>query len=154
MSRRPTDAELATWEAFQRYQRGVIERLDSELRAETDLSLDDYDVLHQLRRAPDQRLRMGDLAARVVITRSSCSRLVDRLAARGLVERHRDDTDRRVVWAQLTVDGAKRHRRAAPVHLRGIARWFADPLDPAALAGIDLALQRWSEADATSNPSP
>ncbi|MEM9033630.1 MAG: MarR family transcriptional regulator [Actinomycetota bacterium] len=145
MPRRPTDAELATWEAFQRYQRSVVERLDAELRAETDLTLDEYDVLHQLRVAPDRRLRMGELAELVVITRSSCSRLVDRLAKRGLVARERDEADRRVVWAHLTDEGRKRHRRAAPVHLRGIARWFAEPLDAPALDGIDRALRCWSE---------
>ena len=116
----PTAEELRTWERLLRFHRRTVSRLDDELREQTDLTLDDYDVLHQLAIATDRRLRMGELAERVLIVPSSCSRIVDRLVRRGLVERERDPADRRVVWASLTGDGRRRHRRAATVHVRSV----------------------------------
>ncbi len=141
----PTADELRTWERLLRFHRRTISRLDDELREQADLTLDDYDVLHQLAIADERRLRMGELADRVLIVPSSCSRIVDRLVGRGLVARERDPGDRRVVWASLTGDGRRRHRRAAAVHVRGIARLVTGPLDATAREAVDAALDRWEQ---------
>ncbi len=142
----PTAEELRTWERLLRFHRRTVSRLDDDLREQADLTLDDYDVLHQLAIAADRRLRMGELAERVLIVPSSCSRIVDRLVRRGLVARERDPADRRVVWASLTDDGRRRHRRAATVHVRGIGRLVTGPLDDPARAAVDEALDRWEQA--------
>ena len=139
----PTDAELLTWERLLRFHRRTLARLDDDLRDAADLRLDDYDVLHQLSIAEGGRLRMGELADRMLIAPSSCSRIVDRLVRRDLVERDRDPVDRRVVWAGLTREGRRRHRRAAAVHVRGIARWVTPPLDEGVRSALDEALDRW-----------
>lgn len=120
---------LDAWKAFLSSYRSVLDRLEAELRAEQDLPLSWYDVLLQLREAPDGVLPMKDLAAAVLITPSGVTRLVDRMEAEGLVERRPCPSDRRVWWVALTPAGRRRLRAAAPVHLRGIQEHFARHLD-------------------------
>lgn len=79
-----------------------------------------YDVLLQLAEAPERRLRMAELADRVLLSRSGLTRLVDRLAAEGLVRREPSPSDARGTYTVLTQAGFERLRAAAPVHLAGI----------------------------------
>ncbi|HET8777796.1 MAG TPA: helix-turn-helix domain-containing protein, partial [Candidatus Limnocylindria bacterium] len=93
------DPRLAAWSTFLRAHAKVVHALETELQAEQDLALTDYDVLVQLAAADDRRLRMSDLADRLLLSRSGATRLVDRLVADGLVERVVCDSDRRGQWA-------------------------------------------------------
>lgn len=127
----PDDPRLRAWIAFLQAHAAVTRRLEAELHAERGLSLADYDALVQLAIADDRRLRMSELADRVVLTRSGVSRLVDRLVAQGLVVRRACPTDARGSWAELTSDGLDRLRGAAPVHLRGVDTHFLAPLSEA-----------------------
>ncbi len=120
----PDDPRLRAWVAFLQAHASVTRRLEAELQAERGLSLADYDALLQLALAGERQLRMGELAERVVLSRSGVSRLVDRLAADGLVERRSCPTDARGAWAQLTPAGLDRLREAAPTHLRGVDTHF------------------------------
>lgn len=124
----PGDPRLRAWIAFLQAHAGVTRRLEAELSGERGLSLADYDALVQLAIADDRRLRMSELADRVVLSRSGVSRLVDRLEAGGLVERRACPTDARGSWAQLTAAGLDRLREAAPVHLRGVDAHFLAPI--------------------------
>jgi DNA-binding MarR family transcriptional regulator len=117
----PDPDVLRAWEALLVAHRRATVLLDAELRARSGLDLDDYDVLLQLRRAGG-RARMSDVAAAVLISRASTTRVVDRLVARGLVERLDHPGDRRVVVVGLTPTGRRVQARAARVHLDGIAR--------------------------------
>lgn len=118
------DPRLRAWVAFLQAHAVVTRRLEAELRAERNLSLAEYDALVNLAVADDRRLRMSELADRVVLSRSGVSRLVDRLAADGLVARRACPTDARGSWAELTPAGLDRLRGAAPVHLRGVDAHF------------------------------
>lgn len=103
------------------------------------MSLAEYDVLVQLAAADERRLRMSELAERLLLSRSGITRLVDRLVADGLVGRDPCESDRRGHWTVLTDAGEERMREAAPTHLRGIGRHFLariDPEDQRALAGL------------------
>ena len=87
-----------------------------------------YDVLIELHEAPDRRLRMAELARRVVLSRSSLTHLADRLEREGLLRRERVDTDRRGAYAVLTDQGYQALRSAWPNYARGIARHFSRQL--------------------------
>ena len=113
--------ELAAWRSFLRAHAVVTRRLEAELVAEHDLPLASYDVLVQLSEAPQQRLRMTELADRVLLSRSGLTRLVDRLVRDGLVERQACSEDARGMLAVLTPAGLDRLRGAWPTHLRGVA---------------------------------
>jgi DNA-binding MarR family transcriptional regulator len=72
---------------------------------------------------------MTELARRVLISKSGLTRLVDRMAAAGLVTRSLAKEDRRGRWVELTPAGFERLRDAAPLHLRGVRQYFTGELD-------------------------
>jgi len=119
---------MAAWRGFIEAHAHVLGRLTRELQDEEELPLTWYDVLVQLSEAQDQRLRMQDLADRVLLSQSGLTRLVDRLQRAGLVERVRCAEDGRGMFAQLTPEGLATLRRTYPTHLRGVREWFADAL--------------------------
>ena len=116
-----TSTELSTWRTFLRAHATVTRRLEAELIAEHELPLASYDVLVQLSEAPERRLRMTELAERVLLSRSGLTRLVDRLARDGMVAREACPDDARGTLAVLTDHGFERLRTAWPTHLRGVA---------------------------------
>jgi DNA-binding MarR family transcriptional regulator len=124
---KPGPEALDVWTALLIAHRRLTTQLDAELRAAADMTLDDYDVLYQLRGA-GRALRMSELAARVLISRPSTTRVADHLVRRGWLERRYDDADRRVVLVGLTREGRRAQARAARVHLDGIARLVESPL--------------------------
>ncbi len=119
-----TRREGEAWGGFLRVHAVLVRRLDTELRAAHALPLSSFDVLFQLALAPQARLRLSDLADRLLITQSGISRLVDRLANEGLVQRETDPEDRRSYYAVLTDEGEARLCRAQPTHVAGVRRYF------------------------------
>ena len=124
------DPRLEEWRVFLRAHALLSRRLDEELRAEQGMSLAEYDALFQLAAAPGARLRMNQLADRVLLSRSGITRLVDRLVADGLVSRCQCSSDARGAEAVLTDDGLGRIRRARATHIRGVEHYFLDALSP------------------------
>lgn len=137
----PDDPRLRAWIAFLQAHAAVTHRLEAELQAERSLSLADYDALVQLAIADDRRLRMSELADRVLLSRSGVSRLVDRLEGHGLVARRACPTDARGSWAELTLAGLDTLREAAPVHLRGVDAHFLSHIDEADQEALVRALE-------------
>jgi DNA-binding MarR family transcriptional regulator len=134
-----SELQMLAWRRFLRAHALVTRRLESDLLAEQRLPLASYDVLVQLVEAPQRRLRMSELAERVLLSRSGLTRLVDRLEREGLVRREACDSDARGLFTVLTVEGLVRLREASPVHLRGVADHAVGRLDEdeaAALAGL------------------
>jgi DNA-binding MarR family transcriptional regulator len=142
MSNRPADRHLAAWRGLLEAHAAVVELLARELEAERGLPLAWYDVLLTLERAPEQRLRMQELAQSVLLSKSGLTRLIDRMEANGLVQREPCPSDRRGAFAVLTPQGRRAFRRAAPVHLRGIQEHFARHLDEEEAATLFAALAR------------
>ena len=112
--------ELTAWRTFLRAHATVVRRLEAELVTEHDLPLASYDVLVQLSEAPERRLRMTELADRVLLSRSGLTRLADRLERDGLLVRQACPSDARGTHAVLTDAGLERLRAAWPTHLRGV----------------------------------
>jgi DNA-binding MarR family transcriptional regulator len=142
MPARPDPAHLAAWRLLLEAHAQVTELLERELVAERDLPLSRYDVLLNLAEAPGGRLRMQELSASVLLSKSGLSRLVDRMVEAGLVRRERCEADRRGWFAVLTDQGRSALRRAAPVHLRGIQEHFARHLAPDEVEVLAAALSR------------
>jgi DNA-binding MarR family transcriptional regulator len=67
-----------------------------------------YNALRILRGAHPDTLPCGEVGARLVAPVPDVTRLLDRLAARGLVRRERDPADRRVVRVGITAGGLER----------------------------------------------
>jgi DNA-binding MarR family transcriptional regulator len=119
---------VAAWAAFLRTHATVVRRLEREVEAATGLPLSWYDVLLELDAADDGRLRMVELADRVVLSRTRVSRLVDDIVRAGLVEKIPDPADGRATFAVITDRGRTALRDAAPTYLAGIRERFSSHL--------------------------
>ncbi|HEY0487379.1 MAG TPA: MarR family transcriptional regulator [Mycobacteriales bacterium] len=146
----PTDGELAVWRSFLRAHATLLRALEAELAAENHLPLGWYDVLVQLVEAPGRRLRMTELAERVLLSRSGVTRLVDRMVRAGLIRRVPCEDDLRGTYAEVTREGVDSLRAAAPVHLRGVATHMTSLLEPAELAALGAAMEKITRAAADS----
>lgn len=134
------EREARAWHALIRAHNRVVRKLEAELEAECALTLPAYEVLAHLSEAPDERLRMSELAAHAVLTPSGLTRLVDKLVREGMVRRDKCDADARVVYAVLTPTGRERLESAYPTHLRGVREHLIDWLNPVQLDGLADAL--------------
>jgi DNA-binding MarR family transcriptional regulator len=145
--------ELVAWRGMLEVHARVIRELDSQMRAEHGLSLSAYEVLMFLADAPAHRMRMSEIAERVLLSRSGCTRLVDRLVSAGYVTRCADASDGRGLYAELTEVGLAKLRAARALHHKGIRRFFLEPLtvtDQIALGDIWDRFQTHSAAASSS----
>ena len=111
-----TEPELRAWSGCLVFTDRVVRALDDALSRSHGLSVKEFDVLITLYNAPDARLRMSDLADRVVLSPAGVTHLVTRLERDGLVSRSVDENDRRSFLATLTPAGDRRLRESRPTH--------------------------------------
>jgi DNA-binding MarR family transcriptional regulator len=127
---------------FLRAQAAVIRELNAELVTGHGLTINDYEVLLHLSRAPERSLRRVDLAERVVLTPSGITRLLAGLERAGWVERADCSSDARVSYARLTDAGHAKLREAAPTHLGGVREHFIGRFGPDELETLSSLLGR------------
>jgi DNA-binding MarR family transcriptional regulator len=125
-----TPAEQEAWRAYLDSTRLLVQALDRQLETEAGLSFVDYEVLVALSEAPGRRLRMRDLAAATLSTRSGTTRAVARLESSGWVRRVACAADRRGTEAELTETGYARLAAAAPGHVAAVRAHVFDLLTP------------------------
>jgi DNA-binding MarR family transcriptional regulator len=101
-----------------------------------DLSMKEYDVLYTLSKCPEP-IRLTDLNRHVLLSQPALSRMVDRLADQGLVDRVVDACDRRGVRLSLTEEGRAVQRRIGRRHGRSVAREMLSELTPAELRQLE-----------------
>lgn len=139
---------LAAWRALLLAQNGAVRAIEAALAVAGTVTLSWYDVLLELNAAPERRLRMQDLAARVVLSRTRVSRLVDEIVRAGLVERIPDPDDGRATFAAITGRGREALRKAAPRYLAGIEEHFTSLFTAAERAELTSLLQRVADRHA------
>jgi len=123
-------AAAAAWPAFITAHDMLVVRIEDRLRAAGLPGLSWYVVLWVLERAPDQRLRMHELADTAVIARSNLTRLVDKLEKNGLVMRERVAGDRRGAYARITDKGRAMRSEMWTVYGPAIEELFLRHLTP------------------------
>lgn len=117
----------------------AIARLASELNAEqadllrtAGVTWTQYNALRILRGAKGEPLACGQIGERMITRESDVTRLLDRLEKQGLVQRARDDKDRRVVKARITQRGqellAELDEPVAAMHHRQLGHLGAQKL--------------------------
>ncbi len=112
--------------SFVRAHASVVRGLDRELVADHGLTINDYEVLLRLARAPDRMMRRVDLAQQVLLTPSGITRLLDGLQRCGFVEKASCETDARVVYAKLTDAGRQKLKQATQEHVASIRTLFGE----------------------------
>jgi DNA-binding MarR family transcriptional regulator len=134
------ESEIRTWIRFVATNAAINRELEARLMGAHGLTLSDYDVLVQLARAPERKLRNIELAKAVVLTRSGVTRLVDGLEKDGLVMRASCPSDKRGSFVALTPEGASRLREAASTHLAGVRELFVEQLGQEGREQMDALL--------------
>jgi DNA-binding MarR family transcriptional regulator len=126
---------VAAWESLFRAQVSVMRELAAEFPSNI-VSLNEYDVMFNLSLCPGRTLRIKELGEKVLLTQPSISRLVDRLVARGILEKADDPNDGRGTLVRLTDAGVGVYRQAAVVHAQSITAHMTGHLSPDELAEL------------------
>lgn len=136
----------SVWRLFLTAQVRVIDQIETKL-AEAELPpLEWYDVLLTLKEAPEHRLRLSELADKVLLSRSNLTRLVDRLEKAGLLHRQPCPTDRRGTFAVLTSKGLAMQQQMWPIYAKGIVEYFASHVSDSELKVFQCVLERMLSA--------
>jgi DNA-binding MarR family transcriptional regulator len=137
--------EQAVWRSFLDVSRLITEHMNRQLSDESGMSLPEYEILVALSEAPDRRLRMSELADRVISSRSRITHTVGRMEERGLVYREACLDDGRGVLCVLTDAGFAVLEAAAPGHVETVHSRMFDPLTPADVVALGAALGKIRE---------
>ncbi len=120
--------EQRTWRSYMEATRLLFDALDRQLQADAGLSLADYEILVRLSENKSHRMRMSDLAAATLYSRSRLSHAVSRLENAGWVRREECPDDKRGLFAVLTDSGYDKLAAAAPGHVTAVRRLLVDRL--------------------------
>ena len=154
-SERFSTQELTAWRGLLEVHAQVTQVLDAQMRAEHGMAVSMYEVLMFLGDAPRRRLRMAEIADRVLLSRSGLTRLVDRLEALGYVTRCSSEDDGRGLYAELTDAGATKLEQARRTHREGVREIFLERMsatDQAALGDIWTRFQNANGAPHKGRP--
>lgn len=136
------EERMACWRAYIESSQRLLTQLEEELRVTSELSLPDYHVLVLLSESPGQRLRMGELASRLIFSPSRLTYQISSMERRGLVTRQICPRDRRGSEAVLTATGLLALREAAVHHLASVRRHLMDDLDATEIACLTRVFDR------------
>ncbi|MEU0084206.1 MarR family winged helix-turn-helix transcriptional regulator [Streptomyces sp. NPDC054802] len=134
-----TDDEQRTWRTHLEVNKLLMHQLEKDLQP-FGLTINDYEILVNLSESPDRRMRMSDLAAATLQSKSRLSHQVTRMENAGLVRRANCESDRRGLYAVLTDEGVATMQKVAPHHVASVRRHFIDLLSPEALADLRESL--------------
>jgi DNA-binding MarR family transcriptional regulator len=115
-----------------------------------DVSMREYDVLYTLSKCPGP-VRISELNRHVLLSQPALSRMVDRLADRGFLERQTDPADGRGVRLSLTDAGRAMQRQVGRQHARSVARALTAALDPGELSELETICQKLASQPVTAS---
>ncbi|MCU1529728.1 MAG: transcriptional regulator [Frondihabitans sp.] len=129
-----SDKALAVnaWESLFRAQVTIMRELTACFPT-GEISFNEYDVLFNLSSQPERRARIKELTQHLLLTQPSISRLVDRLASKGIVSKLSDPGDGRGIIVVMTDLGGDIFRTTAVRHADAISRRVGGTLDRAEL---------------------
>ncbi len=139
------------WEALLSAHAVLMKRLAAE-DIWAELSMREYDVLYTLSKCREP-VRLSELNRHVLLSQPALSRLVDRLAERGLVARQADPADGRGVLLSLTGAGRALQRQVGRPHARSVAHALTDGLSRSELRELEIICRKLARepAGATYN---
>ncbi|WP_430499918.1 MarR family winged helix-turn-helix transcriptional regulator [Micromonospora trifolii] len=146
------EREDRAWRGYRRMRRLLDLELARELTQDAGLSEPDYDVLSDLSETPQGRLRLSELADRMLWSRSRLSHHLSRMQQRGLVTREECADDARGSIVVLTPAGRQAIESAAPGHVAAVRRHLIDLLTPAEVDALGALTHRVVENLAEPGP--
>ncbi len=138
----PSDDEvITTWGLVMEASSGVNRHLEQEMLQDLGIPLTFFEVLLRLSRSADDGVSLNALAAQVSFSSGGFSRLVDRMEARGLVERRPCPTNRRSTLVALTTSGRAVLDDAVRVHAAGLRRHLLGALEPRQVSELAASMR-------------
>ncbi|WP_432094831.1 MarR family winged helix-turn-helix transcriptional regulator [Streptomyces sp. bgisy100] len=134
-----SDDEQRAWRTHLDVNKLLMHQLEKDLQP-FGLTNNDYEILVNLSESPELRMRMSDLAAATLQSKSRLSHQITRMENAGLVRREHCESDRRGLYACLTDEGSDTMRRVAPHHVASVRRHFIDLLPAAELEALRESL--------------
>lgn len=134
-----SDEEQRAWRIHLDVSRLLTYQLERDLQP-FGLTMNDYEILVNLSESEGHRMRMSDLAAATLQSKSRLSHQITRMENAGLVRRENCESDRRGLYAVLTEDGWETMRKVAPHHVDSVRKHFIDLLSPEALEAVHDSL--------------
>lgn len=120
------NCDQEAWGGFLSTYARINRLVEEDLQNHSHLTHVEFEVLLRLSWNENHRMRIQDLAAQSILTRSGISRVVERLEKAGLVTREEAEEDRRGAYAVLTEAGTERFRTASAAHQTLVRRVFLD----------------------------
>jgi MarR family 2-MHQ and catechol resistance regulon transcriptional repressor len=120
--REQTDRALKLWVVLSRAHAAVAEHSQADI-ARHGLTPMEFGIMEALHHKGPMLL--GEVQKKILVTSGGVTYLVDRLAAKGLVERQRCDRDRRAYYAALTPAGEALIGEIFPAHAQAIRHAMA-----------------------------
>ncbi|AWR15776.1 MarR-family transcriptional regulator [Corynebacterium diphtheriae] len=121
-----TQDEQSLWRLFLAMERKVTRGIDEELQSSQGLTTPEFSVLVSLSERPGHEIRLRDLCESLQWDRSRTSHQITRMQRRGLVTKTKCSDDARGVFVELTPEGEKRLREAAPGHVDVVRKLIFD----------------------------
>jgi DNA-binding MarR family transcriptional regulator len=140
----PSEAVVDAWIGLMRAQQRLLGQIEADLKSAGLPPLSWYDVLWELVRSPQSRLRPFEIEERTLLAQYNLSRLIDRLEKAGLVQRQTFDQDGRGHWVVVTGDGRALQKRIWKVYAKAIEDNFGAKLSEADAATLTSLLARFS----------
>jgi DNA-binding MarR family transcriptional regulator len=116
---------IRTWLRLLSCEKSIEQELRSRFRGHFTVTLPQFDVLAELKRA-GRPLTMSQLSSELMVSNGNITGVVDRLEKGGLVSRDRCNKDRRVQFIALTPLGAKQFQQMARRHEKWLAELFSE----------------------------
>lgn len=119
-----TELEGNAWGGMLGMHARMMRAIEADLQTRVGISHAEFEVMLRLSWAEGQRLRLQDLDARAIMSRSGISRIVERLEKSGLVSRETAPEDRRGAYAVLTRKGQAEFAEALRGHVALVRQNF------------------------------
>jgi len=142
MKHDPSEEAVTAWARLVRAQQTVLGRIEAALKAAGLPPLSWYDVLLELGRAEDGRLRPLELERRTLLAQYNASRLIDRMEKAGLVERLPHPEDGRGQLVAITPEGRVLQKRMWKVYGPAIVAHVGDKLSRAEASELARLLKK------------
>ena len=139
-----SDDEQCAWRTHLDVNRLLMHQLEKDLQP-FGLTINDYEILVNLSESDARRMRMSDLAAATLQSKSRLSHQITRLENAELVRREHCESDRRGLYAVLTDQGSETMRKVAPHHVASVRNHFIDLLSPEQLTALRASLEPVAE---------
>lgn len=136
-----SEEEGHAWHHFVQAYHLLERQIEQQLQRDAGLSHAQYNVLVVLSEQPGNRLRMTELARRVVVSKSSLTYQIGKLEKAGLVRREPHESDERGILAVLTAAGKDLLLSAAPGHVATVREYLIDLFTAEQLAQLGSFMQ-------------